>query len=438
MMYSPYSTVANGESFGCFDEAGTALAKLPTKVKKNEEVHPFEHPGFALWSRAQWQGADFATDARNSAGSKLRAAITAFAPFSRPRGVIPKQRGILMAVRKSTVDAAMATIKMVRATGCMLKAELWYRRGEVREAVLQQLKTLDVQPMMFEYYVDSVQLEPACWNWQHMLLQLKPLAIIHSGFAEVLYVDTTVAFLRDPSYLFEHETYRLKGTVFWPSLWRASALNPVWGILGVDADSSFEQDSSVILVNKAVAWEALQYSVAMYIEYFLKMVPGDTDMLRMAWLTRRVVFHAVGAVPTVVGTMDPASGKVCGHSLQQHGLDGDKLYIRLGQNADLGTRLQLQFTHAIVPTKGNQDRVHASIADITLASSSHTDPDPCYKLEVISKVAGDTAMRVVSEALEGMSEFQRQFVKMHAQAQRFFASLPPLGGLDMNVDAMLI
>ena len=434
-MYSPYSTVANGESFGCFDEAGTALAKLPTKVKKNEEVHPFEHPGFALWSRAQWQGADFATDARNSAGSKLRAAITAFAPFSRPRGVIPKQRGILMAVRKSTVDAAMATIKMVRATGCMLKAELWYRRGEVREAVLQQLKTLDVQPMMFEYYVEPTQLGHVCWNAEHLLHQLKPLAIIHSRFEEVLYMDTSVVPIRSLEDLFDSFQFKSTGALFWSDMWMISS-NPIWSVLGEGKSDIWEHDASVMLIDKRKSWLALHTAAYMYKELFMKMVNGDKGILQFAWRASKTDFYMMEISPKLVGMMDPASGKVCSHSVMQYGIDREPLFVRLSRSIGMGLRSQLQFTHSIRATKGNKDRVRTVVSDIRLFSDSR-DSVLCYKLEVINKVAGDTTTRIVSEALVGMEDFQRQFDKVNAQTRRYFASLPELGGVDMNVDSML-
>lgn len=55
--------------------------------------------------------------------------------------------------------------------------------------------------------------DQARWQWL-----LKPYAVLHSCFDEVLYIDADSFPTRDPSDLFESPAYREHGALFWPDV----------------------------------------------------------------------------------------------------------------------------------------------------------------------------------------------------------------------------
>ena len=65
------------------------------------------------------------------------------------------------------------------------------------------------------------------------LFHLKPLAIMHSTFEEVLFLDADNCPVVDVEPLFAHATFRQHGLVIWPDSWRTALDNPAWEIFGV-------------------------------------------------------------------------------------------------------------------------------------------------------------------------------------------------------------
>ena len=86
----------------------------------------------------------------------------------------------------------------------------------------------------------------------------KAFAIIHSSFAEVLCLDSDNIPLRDPSSLFEIESYQQHGNIFWsdpningldPTVYEMFDLPPPWA-----EDASFlAAESGQILLNRCIS-----------------------------------------------------------------------------------------------------------------------------------------------------------------------------------------
>jgi hypothetical protein len=79
---------------------------------------------------------------------------------------------------------------------------------------------------------------------------LKPFAILHSRFREVLLLDADNVPAVDPEQLFDAPPYRQTGALFWPDLDPLPPASPIWEICRVPyrAEPSFE--SGQVLIDK--------------------------------------------------------------------------------------------------------------------------------------------------------------------------------------------
>lgn len=104
-------------------------------------------------------------------------------------------------------------------------------------------------------------------------------AFLVRRFSEVLYLDSDNILLADPTYLFDHQLYKLNGAVFWPdvtkdvslrastqtpirklqtaltfiiySLLNQGPANPIWRLLNMQCRrKDWQLDSGQILINK--------------------------------------------------------------------------------------------------------------------------------------------------------------------------------------------
>jgi hypothetical protein len=108
---------------------------------------------------------------------------------------------------------------------------------------------------------------------------LKPYAIAHSRFQEVLYLDADTVPLCDPSAVFGWDIYRGAGLLLWPDLLDLKAENPIWKTLGLAPRDCISVESGIIAVDKARAWSVLDISVLLneHWEDLYSLIYGDKD-----------------------------------------------------------------------------------------------------------------------------------------------------------------
>ena len=63
---------------------------------------------------------------------------------------------------------------------------------------------------------------------------LKPYAIAHSRFREVLSLDADTVPLADPAAILDWDLYRESGLLFWPDVIDLLETNPIWSNLGLE------------------------------------------------------------------------------------------------------------------------------------------------------------------------------------------------------------
>ena len=126
-------------------------------------------------------------------------------------------------------------------------------------------------------------------NFFHVNYQLKTAAILNSRFAEPLLLDSDNIPVLSPESLYESETYKEFGTLFWPDIARTRPNNPIWAITNTGCRTDeYEQESGQLIVDKRRFWYHLQLA-AWFINgsasrgYYGGVLLGDKDCFRFAW-----------------------------------------------------------------------------------------------------------------------------------------------------------
>jgi hypothetical protein len=156
------------------------------------------------------------------------------------------------------------------------------------------------------------------------------MALMYTDLEEVLLLDADSTPVRDPAFLFDDARYLATGTIFWPDYWVTPQENPIWDILGILPRSELEQESGQLLVNKATAWTALTLLQHFQSNLYYSLLNGDKDTFRFAWIASGTPYTMVPTYPAAIGQRAP-DGNFCGHTMGQHDLDGDILFIHHNQ-----------------------------------------------------------------------------------------------------------
>lgn len=114
---------------------------------------------------------------------------------------------------------------------------------------------------------------------------LKPYAIAHCSFQEVLYLDADNVPVCSPEYLFDSPEYKAVGAVFWPDRGSTGAENAIWEICDVPYKREPEFESGQLLVDKERHWPALMLTIYMNRrrDLYYRVLHGDKDTFRFAW-----------------------------------------------------------------------------------------------------------------------------------------------------------
>ena len=114
-------------------------------------------------------------------------------------------RGIVMcAGGVKYFTCAWVAINNLQSIGCKLPIELWYADHELSEEAVTELQKIGVICKKFNDFLYT----------ELRGFSLKPLAIIHSQFKEILFLDADNNCLVAPDHLFETSSYLEYGAVF--------------------------------------------------------------------------------------------------------------------------------------------------------------------------------------------------------------------------------
>ena len=218
----------------------------------------------------------------------------------------------------SYFTCAWVSISLLRKSGCRLPIEVWHQEGELNQETIRELQRLDVVCRCFSDYTGEKISNP---------YQLKPLALLHSSFKEILYLDADNTCLGNPAYLFEHPLYKSNGAVFWPDYWQTATSNPIWKIVDSQANEGQEQESGQLLINKEQCWKELNLCLFFNLNpFYYQILWGDKDTFRFAWLALRSPFHMIEQEVAALGFQDGEAG-FGSIAMLQHDYGGTPVFV---------------------------------------------------------------------------------------------------------------
>ncbi|TKY86400.1 hypothetical protein EX895_004549 [Sporisorium graminicola] len=206
-----------------------------------------------------------------------------------------KRRGIVMAVSRFTVLAAIQTITVLREMhGCLLPIEIFYHTDdELPAALVELLKSLgrvtvhDIDTLSnftAELEDDAGRYPGLKETWER-----QSLALLASSFQEILIVEPQVVFLQDPAELFSHPTFASTGTLFFRS--KAKPVDKASQFLVAFLKRQIDQGApSKELAESAFYSHSIGSRMDMDVVVLDKSRPGVLSALFMnAWMRRKTV-----------------------------------------------------------------------------------------------------------------------------------------------------
>jgi hypothetical protein len=172
-------------------------------------------------------------------------------------------------------------VRILRETlNCTLPMQIWHFGGEELSPVMRWLlKPFDVE------LVDAASFLADFPSDIRNGWQLKPYAMLHSHFEEVLFLDADQVPVRDPAILFDLPQYLETGAVFWPDVTDLKAENPIWDLLGLTPQACPAWESGQMLLDKRRHTPSLRTALCLNEQAGLvyRMLYGDKDTFLVAW-----------------------------------------------------------------------------------------------------------------------------------------------------------
>eukprot|EP00243_Klebsormidium_subtile_P001884 TRINITY_DN13577_c1_g2_i2.p1 TRINITY_DN13577_c1_g2~~TRINITY_DN13577_c1_g2_i2.p1 ORF type:complete len:542 (+),score=93.41 TRINITY_DN13577_c1_g2_i2:189-1814(+) len=282
-------------------------------------------------------------------------------------------QGLVITTTNVDIGNIFTTLEMLQLGGFDLPVEIWYS-GDVSTDVLETL-TVSYEKLVIRNVASYVSLTglPSTINGQgENDFQVKPLAIIHSAFEEVLYLDADNIPLLNPATLFSDLKDRATGALFWPDFWKTATENPIWSVLEVEAQG-WELESGQIVVDKRRSWAAINLAFFLAKDAaFQKLVNGDKEALRLAFLATKTPFYMMD-IPAAVAGVSTESGSFCGHTIVQHDPTGAALFLH-HNGLKNGAAISWNIMKSVAPGKS------PSVAARLPATTINNEPASCYDL----------------------------------------------------------
>lgn len=232
-----------------------------------------------------------------------------------------------MAVGGKYIASAWVGLTLLRDEHqCMLPIEIWYLGDDDFPPHLRRLfERFNVT------FVDASELPGPQPLRQMAGWELKPFAILHSQFAEVLWIDADNVPLRDPTYLFDDARYQQTGAVFWPDIRPANPYNPIWPICNLTPPAAPEWETGQIVLDKRRCWPALNLTLHFnnWSDFYYRYVLGDKETFHLAWRILDAPFSMPDLAPlrASAGFDNSDSDPSVVFALWQHDLRGRPIFL---------------------------------------------------------------------------------------------------------------
>lgn len=189
-------------------------------------------------------------------------------------------RGIVTSVYDKEFASGWVLLCELSRLGCQLPVEVFHAHGELSGPQIDLLQRA--------YAHVTIRCLDEDWAKG---FPVKVLAIHHSRFEEVLWMDGDNVPIREPSFLFDDAEYRDTGSLFWRDVsgvdrshaWHPGS--PVWQLFEVPFNDAEEFESGQLLIHKTRCWAQLCFTLLLNRNsvFYYRFMHGDKDTFRMAW-----------------------------------------------------------------------------------------------------------------------------------------------------------
>jgi hypothetical protein len=204
-----------------------------------------------------------------------------------PAGRFAGQGIVMAAGGPRYFTCAWVSIKVLRELlGCTLPVEVWYLGpGEMSQQMIDLLTPLGVECV--DALARRAPAEGAASDRVPNGWELKPYAIIHSRFKDVMFIDADNVPAIDPSYLLSSPEYAAAGALFWPDIYRLDRGHPIWRIFDVPDPDEPAIESGQLVIDKERCWKALHLALHLneHSEFYYAYTRGDAVTFYFAWRT---------------------------------------------------------------------------------------------------------------------------------------------------------
>jgi hypothetical protein len=207
-------------------------------------------------------------------------------------------RGIVTSASPAYHCAAYVLFRLLRHVGCTLPIECWYLGESERDDRFADLVAplgvtmVDALARGFELIDERPSFEanrggklssytPTAVNGY----AVKPFAILHSAFQEVLWLDADNCPASDPAGLFASMEYSQTGAIFWPDAAHRRLTRKACQAFGVAWRDEREFETGQIVLDKARCREALltTWFLNLHRAWSYRFAWGDKDTFQVAW-----------------------------------------------------------------------------------------------------------------------------------------------------------
>ncbi|KAI9711929.1 MAG: hypothetical protein M1828_001771 [Chrysothrix sp. TS-e1954] len=295
-------------------------AKSTCTWKEAQNVN-FQYGNESDWVRAD-RSNDEMVERRTSWHQKL---MNEMVPYSQVKDRF-KGRGFVVLVGNGhdTLLRLKVLINMIKTFKTNLPIELHYFEDEM---------TAENQTVISQWYDKTIYNDLASKDnimpTKKGILanyHLKSAALVNSRFAEPFFLDSDNIPVISPLELYESDTYKEYGSIFWPDIARSRPQNPMWSITNTPCKmDEYEQESGQLLVDKRKFWYHLQLAAWFnHDDYYNEFLLGDKDMFRFAWHALKTKYGRPKKWLTSVGVVQE-NDFYCGHSFAQHHPDNGSI-----------------------------------------------------------------------------------------------------------------
>jgi alpha 1,2-mannosyltransferase len=234
-------------------------------------------------------------------------------------------RGIVTCGALKYLPYLWVLVRSLRDVGCGLPIEIWHLEGEVSPAMRAFFAPYGVRFRL------ASKLRQRAGTVDRPAYLIKPYALLHSSFREILFLDADNSVFFDPSVVFESTQYLERGAIFWKDFGLSSeklGVKQLFADFGADTSWDTEFETGQIVIDKVRHWRALNLVLHLNLHhrYYYRYMLGDKDTFRLAFELLAAPYFVIPRAAVLCSGRDPAGGRIS-YGMIQHWIHAEALFM---------------------------------------------------------------------------------------------------------------